>query len=317
MTDAQSRRETETEVLPHVDGSEGLARTRELPVVEEGAGPSEPPVEDATEQVVRPVGDSAATVPAQQPVPSPPLQSPVQSPPVQSPPVQSPPVQSPPVQSPPVQSPPVQSPSLQQPRLQQQPPTSQPPRPPVPAEPGRRHGNRMVALVAAALALIVISGAVVVHGWNLGSGAGNATGAANAAPLRATISSFDPSGGSGFRPVGDTTWRTQTYQSAEFGNLKNGVGLLLDLGAPRAVGAVTFTAVDGPIAVELRAGDDRAASQSGYSRVAADGGASGSTTFTVKDGAKHRYWLIWVTRLADQGGGYRAIIRDPAVRGAG
>ena len=142
--------------------------------------------------------------------------------------------------------------------------------------------------------------------------AGSAAGAAVTVP--ATITSFDPSGGSGFRKESGSTWRTQTYQSAEFGNLKDGVGLLLDLGSGREVTTVTLDVVGGPIAVELRAGDERAASAGGYTKVASAGSASGPTTLTTKDAGKHRYWLVWVTSLASQDGGYRAVIREPAVK---
>ena len=131
--------------------------------------------------------------------------------------------------------------------------------------------------------------------------------------LDAAISSVDPSGGSGFRRDG-SSWRTQTYTSADFGNLKDGVGLLLDLGSARTVSAVTFDVVGGPIAVELRAGDSSGTSPSSYDRVVADPSASGSTTLAVKGGAKHRYWLVWVTKLAAQDGGYRAVIRNPVAR---
>ncbi|MGZ4650832.1 MAG: hypothetical protein ACXV3A_09895 [Kineosporiaceae bacterium] len=220
-----------------------------------------------------------------------------------------PPVQSliqPPAVAPPVPQPPAGGAVVS---------SQHPPATTVPSSPGEGRGRRRgVFALAAALVLVVVAGAVAVREWNNSEGSGSSRSASNIAPLPASVSSLDPSGGSGFRPAGDRTWRTQTYQSADFGNLKSGVGLLLDLGARRAVRSVSFTVVGGPLAVELRAGDHRGASESGYARVAADDGASGSTTFTVKDGGTHRYWLIWVTRLADQGGGYRAVIRDPAVR---
>ena len=132
--------------------------------------------------------------------------------------------------------------------------------------------------------------------------------------LPSTITSFDPSGGSGFRRDG-ADWRTQTYTGPNFGNLKEGVGLLVDLGASRTVNAVTLDVVGGPIAVELRAGDSAGTAASGYQRLAADQSATGSTTLTVKDGAKHRYWLVWVTKLAAADGGYRAVIQAPTAVG--
>jgi hypothetical protein len=173
-----------------------------------------------------------------------------------------------------------------------------------------------LALITAVV-IGAVAGVVVLRGRGelgiLGSGGAGTT--AGTASLAASVSSLDPSGGSGFRSAGGTTWRTQTYQTANFGNLKSGVGLLLDVGAPHAVSAVTFEVVGGPIAVELRAGDQRAGSESGYAPITGASGASGPTTFTVK-GAKHRYWLIWVTRLAAQDGGFRAVIRQPVVKGS-
>jgi hypothetical protein len=169
-----------------------------------------------------------------------------------------------------------------------------------------------VALVAV-LVVAAVAGVLVARNHaGTGAAGGGRSGAAVAVPT--TISSFDPSGGSGFRKEGGNTWRTQTYQSAQFGNLKDGVGLLVDLGSSREVTAVTLQVAGGPLAIELRAGDQRATSASGFQKVAAADSASGATTLTPQNAGKHRYWLIWVTRLASQDGGYRAVIQDVAVK---
>jgi hypothetical protein len=167
--------------------------------------------------------------------------------------------------------------------------------------------------VAAIAVLAIVAGVVALRERAAG---GSASGSSQAASVKlpSTITSFDPSGGSGFRRDG-AAWRTQTYADANFGNLKPGVGLLLDLGASRPVSTVTLDVVGGPIAVELRAGDSAGGVASGYQRVAADPSASGSTTLTVKGGAAHRYWLVWVTRLAAADGGYRAVIQAPTALG--
>jgi hypothetical protein len=168
-----------------------------------------------------------------------------------------------------------------------------------------------VVVVVAVLA--VVAGGVALRGRG---GYGSAGGSSQAASVKlaSTITSVDPSGGSGFRRDG-AAWRTQTYVSADFGGLKEGVGLLLDLGASRAVSRVTFDVAGAPIAVELRGGDSASASASGFQRVAADAAASGSTTLTVNGGVQHRYWLIWVTRLGAADGGYRAVIQAPTALG--
>jgi hypothetical protein len=158
--------------------------------------------------------------------------------------------------------------------------------------------------------LVVVAGVVTLRDRGGNAASGSARSSSASLKLPATITSVDPSGGSGFRQDG-TTWRTQTYTSADFGNLKDGVGLLLDLGTSKTVGKVTLDVPGGPIAVELRAGDSATGSASAYQRLAADPSASGSTTLTVDGGSEHRYWLIWVTRLAPEDGGYRAVIEDP------
>jgi hypothetical protein len=168
-------------------------------------------------------------------------------------------------------------------------------------------------VLVAVLVVAAVAGVVVARD-RFGTAASGAGGSGAAVAVPATITSLDPSGGSGFRKQSGSTWRTQTYQSAEFGNLKDGVGLLLDLASARQVTTVTLDVEGGPIAVELRAGDERAASAGGYRKVAGADSASGPTTLTPKDAGKHRYWLVWVTRLAPQDGGYRAVIGDLAVK---
>lgn len=128
------------------------------------------------------------------------------------------------------------------------------------------------------------------------------------------VTSFDPlRGGTGFRKKGDT-WVTQTYYgSPAFGNTKPGVGLVLDLGSAKSVSAVTFTAVTGPITVELRAGDAAPSSATSLQPVSAKVSASDVTRLTVKNGGSHRFWMIWVTQLASSDGGYAAVIKGPSV----
>jgi hypothetical protein len=275
VTDAHPlhpHQETETEVLPPATSGDGIARTRELPVVEDEPTVVTPP-------------PSAPTPPPSAPSPPPPAPSPPPSAPSPPPPAPSPP--------PPAPSPPPPAPT----------------RPPVVRARSRR--PLVLAVVVAVAVLAVVTGVVALRGRAAG---GSGSSQAASVKLSSTITSFDPSGGSGFRRDG-AAWRTQTYADANFGNLKPGVGLLLDLGASRPVSTVTLDVVGGPIAVELRAGDSAGGVASGYQRVAADPSASGSTTLTVKGGAAHRYWLVWVTKLAGADGGYRAVIQAPTALG--
>lgn len=133
-----------------------------------------------------------------------------------------------------------------------------------------------------------------------------------------SVSSVDPSGGSGWRRTGSSpgsaVWRTQHYRSAEFGGLKSGVGLLVDLGTRRTVTAVrTSVAIPGTD-VELRAGNSASSAPEAFALVDRAGSASGSTTLQAQDGGAHRYWLVWVPRLGRDDGGYSAVLRGLTFR---
>ncbi|MGZ8750621.1 MAG: hypothetical protein ACXWYP_07060 [Pseudonocardia sp.] len=110
-----------------------------------------------------------------------------------------------------------------------------------------------------------------------------------------------------------TSWRSQTYSDANFGNLKDGIGLLLDLGAARPLTSVAFTAETGPLTVELRAGDTRANNGKSYQLVGSPVQATGPTTMPASTGGSHRYWMIWVTKLPPSG--FQARIANPVARG--
>ena len=136
-----------------------------------------------------------------------------------------------------------------------------------------------------------------------------------AAVTVANMRSFDPAGGSGFRQVRPGVWVTQTYRSATYGNLKPGVGLLLDLGGRRDLSSVTANVATPGITLELRAADSPAPSADGFPVVATKDGAAGETTLSAGDAGAHRYWLLWVPLLAPAGGGYRAELSGITVRG--
>jgi len=130
-----------------------------------------------------------------------------------------------------------------------------------------------------------------------------------------SVQSFDPVGGSGLRQVAGGGWRTQTYRSATYGGLKSGVGLLVDLGTPQRVTSVETVAAVPGVALELRAGDALAAAPDGFRTAAHQDPAQGPTTLRATDVGRHRYWLVWVPRLAPQADGYTAELDGLTVRG--
>ena len=122
-------------------------------------------------------------------------------------------------------------------------------------------------------------------------------------------------GGSGLRHQGGR-WQTQIYRTADFGNLKPGVGLLLDLGSPHSVSSVRFDAGPGPITVQLRAGDQASSGPASFTATGSSTSAHGPTTLDGMPGSKHRYWLVWISQLAATPGGYSAVVSDPVVHGS-
>ncbi|MDX3454123.1 protein kinase family protein [Streptomyces sp. ME02-8801-2C] len=137
---------------------------------------------------------------------------------------------------------------------------------------------------------------------------------------------FDPFGSDGsenpdeidkvYDTAPGTYWETSYYTSSDFGRLKSGVGVVLDLGNVQQVGKVTVTFV-GNTSVELRAasGDTgtEPTSLDGYNKVAEGSGAS----VTLKPGKtlKSRYLLVWLTDLPKQAddGKFRGRIVDVKV----
>ena len=173
-------------------------------------------------------------------------------------------------------------------------------------------------LLAAGLAALAI-GAGAAAGTMLSGRDGTAAPApSSAAPsavrIDATVSSLDPSGGSGFEQRGED-WRTQTYRTAAFGGLKPGVGLVLDLGSARAVTSVTFEARTAGSTVSLRAADDAPTSDAGLGPVGAEVTASGRTVLDGSSGGAHRYWVVWVSGLGPRGDGFGATFGTPQVTG--
>ncbi|MFE9623839.1 protein kinase family protein [Streptomyces sp. NPDC006527] len=132
---------------------------------------------------------------------------------------------------------------------------------------------------------------------------------------------FDPFGDGSEKPsdIGmaydsstSTYWETNFYQGAKFGNLKSGLGIILDLGKVQQVGKVTVTFV-GQTSVELRAASSDAGSDptsfDAFTKVAAGSGTS--VTLQPTQAVKTRYLLVWLTKLplTDEGT-YRGRVAD-------
>jgi eukaryotic-like serine/threonine-protein kinase len=208
--------------------------------------------------------------------------------------------------------------------------------------PGRRR-LLVGALLLAAVALVVLLAWWV--GTNLLSVAGDvderpgsapSTSSAppaedSAAPSSAAAPLVAITGASVFDPFGDgependdavpatydgdpaSTWTTLNYRgSADFGNLKPGVGIVYDLGSDQAVGGVRLTTTTPGIAVEVRTGDAPDGDLDSFA-VATSGSVDGTADLAFEEPVTARYVLVWVTGLVPAEDGFAADLAEVGV----
>jgi len=110
-------------------------------------------------------------------------------------------------------------------------------------------------------------------------------------------------------------WYSQWYATPEFGNLKNGTGLLLDMGHPVTVSSVQLSLTSPSGAdIQLRAGNSPV--QPDLQQVASASDAGGTVPFHLAAPVRARYLLIWFTKLPpDNAGTYQARVYKIAVQG--
>lgn len=111
-------------------------------------------------------------------------------------------------------------------------------------------------------------------------------------------------------------WTTQWYATPNFGNLKQGTGLLLDMGRTVTISSVRLTLGSSPgAAVQLRVG---AAPDSGALRAVRTATATGDhLSLPLTTPARGRYVLVWFTRLPPDGAGtYRVSLHRVTVQGS-
>lgn len=93
----------------------------------------------------------------------------------------------------------------------------------------------------------------------------------------------------------DTYWRTERYRSANFGNLKSGVGLIINLGGSARVNEVTLDTESDDWAVELYIGDDFSGPPGSWGEPAAAGRDLRNKVDFDIDALVGQQLLIWVT----------------------
>jgi eukaryotic-like serine/threonine-protein kinase len=196
--------------------------------------------------------------------------------------------------------------------------------------PDRRVSPGLVGLAVAIVAVVL-----VVGGWALfgdDSGDGTATPPSSSTSAKPKRSTLNVTTASGFDPGGDddensqeaaraidgkpgTVWTTEGYNSAELGELKRGVGLLLDMGGKVDVTSLKVSIPGEPGArVELRVGDGQ--TLGALAKVAGpQDHTGGNLELQPAEPAAGRYVLLWFTKLASDGGKFRGQVGDVVVYG--
>jgi hypothetical protein len=182
----------------------------------------------------------------------------------------------------------------------------------------RRTIRRRVLPVALLVILALVAWLIGVAVGKLpghSSGAPTPGNSASATPtgsvLRlASVLDFDPSPGDGAEDPGGvagaydnslgTAWSTEVYYKSQWGGIKSGVGLKVDLGKPVAVSQVRLLFQQAGVHVELRYSTVDGTSLDAFTVAATSGSNPGISQVLSPRAGAYRYWLIWLTELPKQ-----------------
>ncbi|GAA1787624.1 protein kinase family protein [Actinomadura chokoriensis] len=207
-----------------------------------------------------------------------------------------------------------------------------------PGAPKRPANRALLGVAAAALTVIVGIGAWALTGTGGDNGSGNG-GAVDptksSAPPKPSATPITVQEAEGVDPAGDdggkgkekgrlaidgksgTTWRSSYYTSAEFGNLKKGLGLLLDLGTSAKIKEVKADLPESAGAtIQLKIGESP--DPDGMRKVQTiTTTGSGTTSIQLPQAVTGRYVLLWFTKLSHgTDGQFRAEVSEVSVLGA-
>ena len=173
------------------------------------------------------------------------------------------------------------------------------------ARPPRRSRRRRSPLIYALLAVVVGGAAfaalVLLGGADHNHGASGGGPSGSAVHLQG-VGDYDPQGdGSEHSYTASnatdgnlsTYWDTEMYSTTAFGNLKSGLGLVLDAGGAVKLASLTVTTPTPGFVSEVEVGN----SQNGPFTIDSRSETVGAkTTFTL-DGKSGEFYVVWITQL--------------------
>ena len=113
-----------------------------------------------------------------------------------------------------------------------------------------------------------------------------------------------------------TAWTTLTYESTpEFGNLKDGVGVMFDLGAEHTINAVELSTTLPGSSVQVRVGMEPGGSLDSYPMVGALDPFDATGSVPLAEPVQGRFVLIWFVRLVEADDGFQAALAECRVVG--
>ncbi|MGI9084700.1 MAG: protein kinase family protein [Aeromicrobium sp.] len=218
-------------------------------------------------------------------------------------------------------------------------PKAHEPAPPTTFERGKARARRAVKgdrrYVLAGVVVVLVLATVLAYLVSRTTGGDEDNGPGNAsAPVEtlqvAGVNDLDPQSDDAAENPGDvgrvidgrpgTGWQTTTYfNRPDLGGLKNGVGVVLDLGGPRELSSLRIRLAGGPTDVSVYASSPGAVeprSIKGLRRIAALDAAGPDASVNLQSGLFTRYVVVWLTSLPEvEPDRFRGEIREVTVQG--
>ena len=113
----------------------------------------------------------------------------------------------------------------------------------------------------------------------------------------------------------ESRWRTDTYNGADFGNLKDGLGIVVDMGEVTQITGITLTTPSIGITYDIRAADE-VVEPDDWDTVATVENSEEQSVLPFEDPRATRYVLIWIKApLVRYDRGWSAAFSDVTIEG--